>query len=226
MERVGALLDARGAHPGRTGWQHLRGLALTHSIGTDRIYDLIDLVGLGDTGGQRVRSYSLGMKQRLGIAAALLGDPEVLVFDEPLNGLDPDGVLWFRDLLRDLAAEGRTVLMSSHMLGEVERTADHVVLIREGRVVLDAPMEQIAGSGHERVIVRTPEAARLHEALGRRSRRDGDTLTVSGMTTTQVGVIAHDLSIVIHALEAEPVRLEDAYLELTQHSAVGSASDD
>src|SRR5918994_712652 len=167
LHEVGALLDAKAVHTGRTAYNHLLAMAATHGIGANRVREVIEMTGLESVAGKRVGGFSLGMGQRLGIAAALLGDPANLVLDEPVNGLDPEGVLWVRTLLRGLAAEGRTVLLSSHLMSEMALTADHLIVIGRGRVVADAPVEEVVSrAGVAGVRLRTPDAPRLAALLG------------------------------------------------------------
>jgi len=222
---VGALLDAKGVHPGRSARSHLQGLAATHGIGRARVDRVLELTGLESVAHKRVGGFSLGMGQRLGIAAALLGDPEVLVLDEPVNGLDPDGVLWVRQFVRSFAAEGRTVLLSSHLMSEMAQTADHVIVLGRGAVIADAPIaELIAASGGavERTVrVTSPEAIRLGELLRARGARStqrsgGNELQLQGITAELVGEVAAEHGIVLHALGTDAVSLEEAYLELTR----------
>ena len=219
---VGALLDAKGVHPGRSARSHLRALAATHGIGDARVNKVLELTGLESVAHKRVGGFSLGMGQRLGIAAALLGDPQVLVLDEPVNGLDPDGVLWVRGFVRAFAAEGRTVLLSSHLMSEMAQTADHVIVLGRGSVIADAPIsELLAGSGQRTVRVQSPESIRLGEllrALGARSTQqsDCDELLLQGITASQVGEVAAANGIVLHGLSTDSLSLEDAYIELTR----------
>jgi len=222
---AGALLDAKGVHPGRTARSHLRALAATHGIGAARVGQVLELTGLESVAHKRVGGFSLGMGQRLGIAAALLGDPEVLVLDEPVNGLDPDGVLWVRRFVRSFAAEGRAVLLSSHLMSEMAQTADHVIVLGRGKVIADAPIAALiaagGGSGQRTVRVSSPDAIRLGEALraqGARSTQEsgGNELLLEGITAERVGEIAAAHGIVLHALSTDTTSLEDAYLELTR----------
>lgn len=220
---IGALLDAKGVHPGRTARSHLRALAATHGIAERRVNQVLETTGLESVAHKRVGGFSLGMGQRLGIAAALLGDPEVLVLDEPVNGLDPDGVLWVRHLVRGLAAEGRTVLLSSHLMSEMAQTVDHIIVLGRGAVIADAPIDQViaSGGGAQAVRVRSPESIRLGELLrahGARSTQQSDTdeLTLNGITAERVGEIAAAHGVVLHALTTDQASLEDAYLELTR----------
>ena len=220
---VGALLDAKGVHPGRSARSHLRALAATHGISDARVNKVLELTGLESVAHKRVGGFSLGMGQRLGIAAALLGDPQVLVLDEPVNGLDPDGVLWVRSFVRAFAAEGRTVLLSSHLMSEMAQTADHVIVLGRGSVIADAPIAELiaSGSGQRTVRVSSPESIRLGELLraqGARSTQqsDCDELLLQGVTAAQVGELAASHGIVLHGLSTDTASLEDAYLELTR----------
>jgi ABC-2 type transport system ATP-binding protein len=220
---VGALLDAGAVHPGRSGRNHLRVAARTNGIAPGRVDEVIDLVGLGPAAGRRVKGYSLGMRQRLGIAAALLGDPPVLLFDEPVNGLDLDGVRWVRALVRRLADEGRTVLVSSHLMSEMQQTADHLVIVGRGRLIADASVQSVLrGEGRQQVRVRTPEAEQLAAGLVRHGlavrRSDDGELHVEGSTAARVGDLAHELGLPVHALADVSGSLEQAYLELTETS--------
>jgi ABC-2 type transport system ATP-binding protein len=223
LHHVGALLDAGALHPGRTARSHLRIAARSNGIGAARVDEVLGLVGLTDAAGRRVKGYSLGMRQRLGIAAALLGDPEVLLFDEPVNGLDLDGVRWIRGLLRQLADEGRTVLVSSHLLGEVEQIADRLVVIGRGRLIADATTEQIvSGLGHVQVRVLSPRPEPLLAGLRERGfeveRVDARELRVEGGTAEEIGGLAHALDVPLHHLSEVRHSLEDAYVELTTGS--------
>ncbi len=223
LREVGALLDPGALHPGRTGRGHLRVAARTNGLPERRVAEVIELVGLGSAARRRIKGYSLGMRQRLGIAAALLGDPRVLLFDEPVNGLDLDGVRWIRGLLRRLADEGRTVLVSSHLLSEMQQTADRLVVIGRGRLLADATTEEILrGLGSGRVRVRTPEAdallARLHAGGLEAERVQPDELQVRNSTERAVGELAAASAIPLHHLSETAQSLEDAYLELTGDS--------
>jgi ABC-2 type transport system ATP-binding protein len=222
LREIGALLDATATHPGRRARSHLLWLARSNSLPARRVDEVLELVGLAEVARKRTGGFSLGMAQRLGIAAAMLGDPRVLVFDEPVNGLDPDGIRWVRQLLKDLAAEGRTVFVSSHLMSEMEDTADHLVVIGRGRLVADAPIGQvIAGSSHTVVRVRTPAAAQLGRLLAGAAqtvRKESDSLlTVVGLTTEDVGEVAHATGIRLHELTLQSASLEQAYMELSQH---------
>ena len=218
MRRVGALIDPRARHPGRTAYRHLLALAQSNRLPPARVDDVIDLVGLESVADDRVRGFSLGMGQRLGIAAALLGDPDVLLLDEPVNGLDPEGIRWVRELLRALADEGRTVLVSSHLMSEMEDTADHLVVLGRGRLLADLPMHELLGA-HSAVRVRTPQGPMLAGALRRAGGRveleiDG-ALRIEGLGLTEVGDIAFLADVRLHELSRVTASLEAAYLALT-----------
>jgi ABC-2 type transport system ATP-binding protein len=213
---VGVVLETFDAHPGRSGRNHLRVLAAAAGLPRSRVDEVLELVDLGGAARRRVKGYSLGMRQRLGLAAALLGDPQVLVLDEPANGLDPQGIRWLRDLLRSLAAEGRTVLVSSHVLAEVAQTVDDVVIIHRGRLVRQATMQEVQAMAAGGTRVRSPEADRLAELL------DGYEVTVADTGTLvvaarpeRVGEIAAANGIVLHELGSERATLEEVFLELT-----------
>jgi ABC-2 type transport system ATP-binding protein len=218
MRTVGALIDPGARHAGRTAYAHLLALARSNDLPRYRVDEVIELVGLDSVAHDRVRGFSLGMGQRLGIAAALLGDPDVLVLDEPVNGLDPEGIRWVRELLRQLADEGRTVLVSSHLMSEMEDTADHLVILGRGRLRADLPMEELLGA-HAAVRVRTPQAPMLSDALRRAGARvelelDG-ALRVEGLDLPEVGDVAFVADVRLHELSRVTVSLEAAYLELT-----------
>ncbi|WP_369134338.1 ABC transporter ATP-binding protein [Modestobacter sp. I12A-02662] len=220
LREVGALLDPGSVHPGRTGRNHLRVAARTNGIPLRRVEEVIELVGLGRAARRRIKGYSLGMRQRLGIAAALLADPAVLLFDEPVNGLDLDGVRWIRGLLRQLADEGRTVLVSSHLLSEMEQTADRLVVIGRGRLIADATTAEIlSGLGHGQVRVRSSESEALLARLRERglpvARIDADELQVEDATAELVGDLANAAHIPLRHLSEVAQSLEDAYLALT-----------
>jgi ABC-2 type transport system ATP-binding protein len=222
LREVGALLDAGAMHPGRTGRAHLRIGARTNGIPLSRVDAVIDQAGLGAAARRRVKGYSLGMRQRLGIAAALLGDPEVLLFDEPVNGLDLDGVRWIRALLRGFADEGRTVLVSSHLMSEMQLIADRVVIIGGGRLIADSDIGDVLhGLGGQRVLVRTPQADDLHRVLAERAsvaRTAADELEVTGLEAPEVGDLAHAMGVPLHHLAEVEESLEQAYLSLTEDS--------
>jgi ABC-2 type transport system ATP-binding protein len=218
MRRVGALIDPRARHPGRTAYRHLLALAQSNRLPRARVDEVIELVGLESVADDRVRGFSLGMGQRLGIAAALLGDPDVLLLDEPVNGLDPEGIRWVRELLRALADEGRTVLVSSHLMSEMEDTADHLVVLGRGRLLADVPMDDLLGA-HSAVRVRTPQGPMLADALRRAGARveleiDG-ALRIEGLGLTEVGDIAFVADVRLHELSRVTASLEAAYLALT-----------
>ena len=232
---VGAHLDARAVHPGRSARQHLLALARSNRLPARRAADCLDLVGLTDVQRRRAGGFSLGMSQRLGIAAALLGDPEILVLDEPVNGLDTDGVSWIRTLLRRLADEGRTVLISSHLLAEIEQSADHVIVLGRGRLLADSSMADLLTTSEAAVVLRTPDvgaadrlAARLPsativdgagaEAGADAAARPACALLIRGTTREAVGEAAHDLGLRVFGLELQRARLEDAYRRLVDGS--------
>ena len=220
LTRVGALLDAKAIHPGRSAYHHLLALAATHRIPVKRVREVIELTGLESVANKRVGGFSLGMGQRLGIAGAILGDPEVLIFDEPVNGLDPEGVRWVRNLARHYAAEGRTVFLSSHLMSEVAQTADHVIVIGRGRILADAPVAEIVrGGGADRVRVRTSRAGELAQLLGRAGATvasdESGVLEISGLGTDTIAEQAAQAGIVLLELTPVTSTLEDAYLALT-----------
>ncbi|MGY1590473.1 ABC transporter ATP-binding protein [Geodermatophilus sp. SYSU D00708] len=228
LREVGALLDPGAVHPGRTGRNHLRVAARANGVPERRVDEVVEEVGLGRAARRRVKGYSLGMRQRLGIAAALLGDPRVLLFDEPVNGLDLDGVRWIRELLRRLADEGRTVLVSSHLLSEMQQIADRLVVIGRGRLIADATTEEILrGLGSVQVRVRSsrPDAllARLQERGLVVRRADAQELLVEGATAEEVGELAHAEDVPLHHLSEVAQSLEEAYTELTGTSVEHSA---
>src|SRR5215472_8727634 len=226
MHEVGALLDAKAVHGGRSARNHLVCLAQTNGISRRRVDEVLGVVGLSDVAGKRSKGFSLGMSQRLGIAATLLGDPEILMFDEPVNGLDPEGILWIRNLMKSLAAEGRTVFVSSHLMSEMENTADHVIVIGRGRLIADCSMADfIARSAGQAIRVRTPQPealARAVAAAGGRSAGapDGQAgeLEVSGLTGERVGDIALAHGVRLHHLTPSRASLEQAFMELTADS--------
>lgn len=218
VRRVGVLLETFDAHPGRSGRNHLRVLALAGGIPRSRVDEVLGLVELRDAGRRRVKGYSLGMRQRLGLAAALLGDPEVLVLDEPANGLDPQGIRWLRDFLRSLASEGRTILISSHVLSEVAQTVDDVVIIHRGKLIRQAPMADVETMAAGSTIVRSPTAERLAELLGEahiEATRGPDGGLSVAAPPERVGELAAEHRIVLHELSVERASLEEVFLELT-----------
>ena len=223
LREVGALLDAGDVHGGRTGAAHLRALARSNAIPRGRVEEVLAEVGLTDAAGRRIGGYSLGMKQRLGIAGALLGDPPVLLFDEPLNGLDPEGVLWVRGLFRRLAAEGRTVFVSSHMMAEMEHTADRLVVIGRGRLIADESLTEFAArAGRAAVTVRAAEPERLTAVLraaGAEIRPGPDgSLDVTGLDAGRIGELALEQRLLLYALTERGASLEEAFMELTADS--------
>jgi len=222
LHEVGALLEARSVHPGRSARNHLRALALTCGIGRPRVDQVLELVGLADVADKRVGSFSLGMGQRLGVAAALLGDPATLILDEPINGLDLDGIRWIRSLLKGLAAEGRTVFLSSHLMAEMAVTADHVIVVGKGRLLRDQPMADfIDESRVETVRVRASsigQLARLAEEAGATVEVNAEVMTVEGLASDHIGTLAARAQITIFELSPQSASLEDAYLALTRES--------
>jgi ABC-2 type transport system ATP-binding protein len=221
--RVGAVLEATDFHPGRTGRDHLRTLSRAVELPDSRVDEALGLVELTGAARRRVKGYSLGMRQRLGLASALLGDPELLVLDEPANGLDPEGVRWLRDFLRSFASEGRTVLVSSHVLAEVAQTVDQVLIVNKGRLVVEGSLEQLTARVGGSVRVRSPQLPRLAEALhheGIETTAGTDqALLVRAATTERVGEIAFGAGVPIHELVAEGSSLEEVFLELTSETA-------
>ncbi|MGK4597324.1 ABC transporter ATP-binding protein [Amycolatopsis sp. w19] len=222
LHHVGALLDAAAVHGGRRAFDHLHCLARSNGIGKARVGTVLDRVGLASVAGKRIGGFSLGMRQRLGIAAALLGDPGILLFDEPGNGLDPEGIRWIRDLMRSLAGEGRTVLVSSHLMSEMELTADHIVVIGRGRLIAEASVPELAERFRRDVLVRTPddaELARLLRTAGATVTRQTDgSLAAQGLDAAAIGDIALRHHIAVHELTPRSDSLEDAYLKLTDDS--------
>jgi ABC-2 type transport system ATP-binding protein len=219
LREVGALLDAKAIHTGRSAFNHLLAMGATHGIGSARVRVVIALTGLESVANKRVGGFSLGMGQRLGIAAALLGDPATLIFDEPVNGLDPEGVRWVRQLVRGLAAEGRTVLLSSHLMSEMAQTADHIIVLGRGRILANAPVDDMVnGSTRTVVRVRTPFATELSALFGSSvtlSRVGDDLLEIEGATSAQIGDSAARAGLALHELTPVLGSLEEAYLRLT-----------
>jgi ABC-2 type transport system ATP-binding protein len=221
LHEVGVLLEARSVHTGRSAYHHLLALAQTHRIPRSRVEELISLVGLDEVARKRAGQFSLGMGQRLGIAAALLGDPEVLILDEPINGLDPEGIRWIRDLLKGLAGEGRTVFLSSHLMSEMAVTADHLIIIGRGRLIRDVGLAEFVDEWSANVVrVRSPEAAQLREViLGpdiRVSSVEPGVLEVQGLTAEEIGDAAARNGFALHELTPEKTSLEQAFMELTR----------
>ncbi len=223
MREIGALLDAKAVHGGRSAYNHLLCVAQTNNLPRRRIGEVLELVGLGDVANKRSKGFSLGMGQRLGIASALLGDPKILMFDEPVNGLDPEGILWIRNLMKALAAEGRTVFVSSHLMSEMENTADHLIVIGRGRLISDCTTaEFIATNSQQSVRVKTPqpdELTLLALAAGATVRDEaGGALVLLGVTAAQVGDLAFENGIRLHELAPAHASLEEAFMELTASS--------
>jgi len=223
LHEVGALLDARAVHPGRSAYNHLHSLAAANGIARARVDTVLEMVGLTSVAGQRAGRFSLGMYQRLGIAGALLGDPGTLMFDEPVNGLDPEGIIWIRTLMRSLAAEGRTVFVSSHLMSEMALTADHLLVIGRGRILADMPMsELIARNSGMRVEVRSADprrmAADLRAAGAEVTLEPDGALSVTGLGSQQIGELAAERGHVLHQLRDVSASLEEAYFRLTGES--------
>ncbi|MBB3724563.1 ABC-2 type transport system ATP-binding protein [Nonomuraea dietziae] len=222
MRSIGALLDAGAVHGGRSAYAHLACLARSNGIGRARVADVLDQVGLTDVASRRIGGFSLGMRQRLGIGAALLGDPGVLMLDEPLNGLDPEGIRWLRDLLRSLADEGRTVLLSSHLMNEMALSADHVIVIGRGRLIADTGMDALAGHFQGDVLVRTPLPERLAGVLRAHgaavvTEEDG-ALSVRELDAARIGELALSAGIALAELSLRGASLEEAFMRLTEDS--------
>jgi ABC-2 type transport system ATP-binding protein len=226
LREVGALLDAKAAHPGRSARKHLMAMARSNGISTRRVDEVLAKVGLTEVTRKRAGAFSLGMSQRLGIAGALLGDPRVLIFDEPVNGLDADGVRWVRKLMRSLAAEGRTVFVSSHLMSEMQQTAEHLVIIGRGKIIADAPMDEVIAKGSRNAVrVRSPRRdgldtlqARLADQSVEVDRVSPHELLVPGSTVEHVGNLAHEIGVPLDELSLRQSSLEEAYLELTADS--------
>jgi ABC-2 type transport system ATP-binding protein len=221
LHEVGALLDAKAVHTGRSALNHLLAIAATHGIARARVSEVIAITGLESVAKKRVGGFSLGMGQRLGIASALLGDPATLILDEPVNGLDPEGVIWVRTLARQLAAEGRTIFLSSHLMSEMAQTADHIIVLGRGRIIADSPVADIiALSSGTAVRVRTPDADRFATILSTPgvtvTRSESDLLVVNGLPAARLGELAASTGVVLHELTPATGSLEDAYLSLTQ----------
>lgn len=219
LHEVGALLEAKAVHPGRSARQHLKALAATHGIDSRRVDEVIEFSGLGSVAKKRVGEFSLGMGQRLGIAVALLGDPSTIILDEPVNGLDPEGVLWVRNLVKHLAGEGRTVFLSSHLMSEMTQVADHLIVIGRGKILADAPIQEVIGAGSSFTRVRADGADRLGRLLtqagGQVEPVDGH-LQVEGLDQRVIAQTALDEQILIYELTPVTATLEDAYLGLTR----------
>ncbi|MGM1018623.1 MAG: ABC transporter ATP-binding protein [Actinomycetota bacterium] len=223
LTEVGILLDAKAVHTGRTARNHLRAMAATHGIPASRVDEVIDLAGIGPVARKRAGTFSLGMGQRLGIASALLGDPHTLILDEPVNGLDPEGVRWVRQFVRHAASEGRTVLLSSHLMSEMAQTADHVIVMGRGRVLADAPLEDLVRSWTTTTVrVSTPRATDLAGAVAgpdiEVTSTSAQTMEITGLPAARIGDIAAERGIPLHELTPTTGSLEDAYLALTGES--------
>jgi ABC-2 type transport system ATP-binding protein len=219
LAEVGALLEARSIHTGRSARNHLLALAATHRISPRRVDDVLDLVGLADVAGKRVGSFSLGMGQRLGIASALLADPGTIILDEPVNGLDPEGVRWVRNLLKDLAGEGRTVFLSSHLMAEMAQTAEHVIVVGKGRLIADVETSELLAGATSSVVVRSPEADELQRLLSGPdvavTSSEPGVLQVRGADMEQVGETARRHGLAIYELRLEQASLEDVFMSMT-----------
>jgi ABC-2 type transport system ATP-binding protein len=222
LHEVGALLDAHALHPSRPAYDHLLCLAASNRIPRRRVGEVLDAVGLSEVARKRAGTFSLGMGQRLGIAAALLGDPGILIFDEPVNGLDPEGILWIRTLLKSLASEGRTIFISSHLMSEMSLTADRLIVIGRGRLIADAPISELTGRATGQVRVRSPKRDQLVELLERHGatieRTDTDGLVVRGATAAIIGDLAAEHRVPLHELTPELASLEETFFELTNDS--------
>ncbi len=221
LHQVGALLEARSIHPGRSAFNHLLALAQTAGISRARVDEVVDLVGLREVSRKRAGGFSLGMGQRLGIASALLGDPQTVILDEPVNGLDPDGIRWIRNLLKALAAEGRTVFVSSHLMSEMAQTAEHLIVVGRGKLIADTSVKDfIARSSGNRVRVRTTDPLALAAVLAGPEvsieTTEGDALEVSGLSTDQIGLAAGGAGITLLELSAQQTSLEEAFMDLTK----------
>lgn len=221
LREIGSLLDAKAVHTGRTAYNHLLAMAATHSISKKRVREVIDMTGLGEVANKKVKGFSLGMGQRLGIAAALLGDPQTIILDEPVNGLDPEGVVWVRNLVKYLASEGRTVFLSSHLMSEMALTADHLIVIGRGRIIADAPINEIiTGKGQARTRVRTDQPQQLMHLLADDGVsvevQDHELLEVTGLGSRDIARTALDNHIMVYELTPLQASLEEAYMELTK----------
>jgi ABC-2 type transport system ATP-binding protein len=230
MAELGLLLEARAMHTGRSARNHLLALAQTNGISRRRVDEVIDMVGLREVAGKRVGGFSLGMGQRLGVASALLGDPKVVVLDEPVNGLDPEGVLWIRNLLKALAADGRTVFVSSHLMSEMAQTATRLIVVGRGRLIADTTVEEfVAGASGSSVTVRTPEAGRLRDLLlgpdVTITSDQADVLHVQGRSAEQIGTVAWRAHLPVYELALQQASLEQAFMELTQDSVEYRSAD-
>jgi len=223
MREVGALLEAKAVHGGRSARNHLLCLAQTNNLPRRRVGEVLELVGLTEVAAKRSKGFSLGMSQRLGIAATLLGDPKMVMFDEPVNGLDPEGILWIRNLMKALAAEGRTVFVSSHLMSEMENTADHLIVIGRGKLIADCTMKEfVARASGASVRVRTPSADQLIRAVSLKGATvgagDDGSIEVRGLSAEQIGDLAFDEGVRLHELATVRASLEEAFMELTADS--------
>ncbi len=223
LREVGVLLDAKAVHTGRTARNHLRAMAATHGIPSRRVDEVIELTGIGSVARKRAGKFSLGMGQRLGVAAALLGDPQTLILDEPVNGLDPEGVRWVRQFVRHAAGEGRTVLLSSHLMSEMSQTADHVIVLGRGKVLADAPLPDLVRAWTTATVrVRSPRTADLAGILAgpavEITATEPGLLTVTGLGAARIGDTAAEHGIPLHELTQTTGSLEDAYMALTEQS--------
>ncbi|TDT76570.1 ABC-2 type transport system ATP-binding protein [Arthrobacter sp. AG258] len=221
LRQVGALLDAKAVHTSRSAYNHLLAMAATHGIPKSRVHEVIEMTGLDAVARKKAGGFSLGMGQRLGIAAALLGDPQTLILDEPVNGLDPEGVVWVRNLVRYLAGQGRTVFLSSHLMSEMAQTADHLIVIGRGRVIADAPIRDIiTGKGQARVRVRTDQPDRLRQLLAGRGASievpEREMLEVTGLEPKAIAAAALENQVMVYELTPLTASLEEAYMELTK----------
>lgn len=221
LREIGALLDAKAVHTGRSAYNHLLAMAATHSIPKKRVREVIEITGLAAVANKKVKGFSLGMGQRLGIAAALLGDPQTIILDEPVNGLDPEGVVWVRTMVRYLASEGRTVFLSSHLMSEMALTAEHLIVIGRGRIIADAPIKDIiTGKGQSRTRVRTDQPDRLMNALAGEGvaveMQDRELLEVQGADPRRIARTALEHQVLIYELTPLQASLEEAYMELTK----------
>jgi ABC-2 type transport system ATP-binding protein len=233
LKQVGALLDAKAVHTGRSAYHHLLAMAATTGVPRTRVDEVIDIVGLHEVARKRAGAFSLGMGQRLGIASALLADPEVLILDEPVNGLDPEGILWIRHLMRGLAAQGRTVFVSSHLMSEMALTAEHLVVVGRGKLIADVSVaEFIEQAAHDSVLVRSPRAVELHDLLAGPSVTvlsvERGAFEVTGLSAAKIGERAANAGIALHELTVQRPSLEEAFMELTrdavEYQTVGAAA--
>jgi ABC-2 type transport system ATP-binding protein len=221
LTEVGALLEARSIHTGRSAYNHLLALAQTHGIGKKKVKELIELVGLESVSNKRAGKFSLGMGQRLGIAAALLGDPQVVMLDEPVNGLDPEGIRWIRQMLQSLAAEGRTVFLSSHLMGEMALTAEQLIIIGRGKLIANTSVEEfIALNSHDIVLVRSPDVSELIEKVKKDGVRvkevEPGAIEIEGLAAKEIGIVAKENGFTLYELATQQISLEDAFMNMTE----------